>query len=429
LTKKQKKPSSSIHPIFFAALSIPLIGFFIYASLYEIRFFAVLAIILIIIICYLIYNRHTLRIRESEIILQKEDCLEKANLLKVEISKEDRAIKASREKIEDFSQLKDVTEKLSLSLSLTDTSNTLSKEVTKFFRDTTVILYMFHSKTGELGISSSQKGQMRVNIKSKKGDTYDQYVIKTMQPLLIEDTKSDWRFDFEKVATEDTRTIRSIMSVPLTIENKTLGILRVDSPEADRFKTEDLRLLMTVGDLGGIAIENAQLYEKIEDLAIRDGLTGLYLRRYLTDRMSQEISRVMRRKKKLSFLMIDLDKFKQYNDKFGHTAGDIVLRTVGMLLQDHFGEPGNLLCRYGGEEFAVLLPDCTKEQAKKQAEEIRKKIEMHTVILRREKTKITASIGVATFPDDASGKDELIHCADNCLYKAKEKGRNKVVTA
>src|SRR3989338_2536530 len=199
---------------------------------------------------------------------------------------------------------------------------------------------------------------MRVNLKSKRGDIFDEWVIKTLQPLLIEDAKSDFRFDLEKFTPEETRAVCSLISVPLVIGNRALGILRVDSSRENYFSTDDLRFLSTIADLGAVAVENAQLYERIEDLAIRDGLTGLYLRRYLLERLGEELSLQLRRKKELSFLMIDLDRFKQYNDQFGHMAGDIVLKTVSGILQETFKEPGNRVCRYGGEEFAVLLPEC-----------------------------------------------------------------------
>jgi len=228
---------------------------------------------------------------------------------------------------------------------------------------------------------------------------------------------------------EDIRNIRSLISVPLMVGHKALGILRVDSPKDKHFTTEDLRFLTTIGDLGALAIENAQLYEHVEQLAIKDGLTNLYLRKYLLDRVPEEISRQMRNNNELSFLMIDLDEFKQYNDKFGHVAGDIVLQTVGELLTESFNKPGDLVCRYGGEEFSVLLPDCPKNKALEIAETVRKKISEKTILLRRQKSHITVSIGIASFPKDAQSKEELIHKADMALYKSKEKGRNQVCLA
>jgi diguanylate cyclase (GGDEF)-like protein len=247
-----------------------------------------------------------------------------------------------------------------------------------------------------------------------------------MQPLLVEDTKNDYRFDVDKIIGEDTRNILSIISAPLIVGNKALGILRVDSTKEKQFTTEDLRSLTTISDLGAVAIENAQLYERVEQLAIRDSLTGLYLLRYLADRMPTEMSRQLRRNKEMSFLMIDLDKFKQYNDNFGHVAGDIVLKTVSMILTDIFKDPGNLVCRYGGEEFCVMIPDCSKAEAVSLAEKFRRTIEEQSILLRREKTHITVSVGVATYPKDAQTKNDLIQKADEALYKAKNSGRNRV---
>jgi diguanylate cyclase (GGDEF)-like protein len=171
------------------------------------------------------------------------------------------------------------------------------------------------------------------------------------------------------------------------------------------------------------------LYEQIEQLAIKDGLTNLYLKRYFLDRMSEEIARQLRHKTQLSFLMIDLDKFKEYNDRFGHVAGDIVLKTMGFILTDFFKSPGDLVCRYGGEEFSVLLPDCSKLKALELAEQLRGRIEKQPILLRRQKTHITISAGIATFPKDAQSKEELISKADQALYKAKQSGRNSIFSA
>lgn len=445
MTEKPKKPSYSFYSFLTAALVSILIVFFVYAIFFEPTFFIFLAVGLAAILLYLFPLYLGLNKKQAEIALQSQNLEEKRNLAEAEIKEEKLFIKSLREKTALYGELRVLTERLSQCLSLDDTSTALSAEVNKLFaeKDRTMILYLFHpssprgafgrrepdGRAGELGISSSHKGEMRVNIKSKKGDLFDQSVVRTMQPLLIEDTKKDYRFDEEKAAGEEIRPVRSLISVPLMIGKRALGILRIDSPHEKNFTTEDLRFLTTIADVGAVAIENAQLYERLEQLAIKDSLTGLYLRRYLLERLSVEVSRQMRRKGELSFLMFDLDKFKQYNDKFGHVAGDIVLRAVAMTLTDFFRQPGDLVCRYGGEEFCVLMPDCPETKAVEMAEALRKRIAEQTIVLRREKTRITVSIGVASFPKDAINPGELIHKADLALYQAKEKGRDQVCVA
>jgi diguanylate cyclase (GGDEF)-like protein len=427
LTQKPKKPLSRLYFLVVFSFFVPLAGFFVYATRNPTAYFFLAVSLLADIILLVTFHRR-LQKKQSQIFLQKEEYFEKANLLKVELQHERETIASLRLKIINYSQLKDLTEKLSLCLSLEETSGTLSVEISRLFgyKDVTVILYLFHSATGELGISSSQKGQMQVNLKAKKGDIFDHFVVKTLHPLLVEDVQTDFRFDVDKMDLEDQRPIRSLISTPLIVGEKTLGILRVDNATPGQFTTDDLRFLRTIADLTSVAIENAQLYERLETIAIKDGLTGLYLRRHMMERLQEEISREMRQKRELSFLMMDLDKFKQYNDTYGHMAGDIVLKTVAGILESHFKKPGELVCRYGGEEFCVLLPDCPKTKALQSANEFRKKVEAREIILRREKTRVTVSIGVAAFPKDAQGRDDLIFKADEALYQAKQAGRNKV---
>jgi diguanylate cyclase (GGDEF)-like protein len=430
LIQKPKKPLSKLYFLVLFSFFVPLAGFFVYSTQNTIAYFF-LGIALLVDILLLIAFHGRLQKKQSQIALLKEEYFEKANLLKAELQHEWETIAYLRLKITNYAHLKELTEKLSLCLSLQETSTTLSAEVSKLFshKDVTVILYLFHSTTGELGISSSQKGQMRVNLKAKKRDIFDQFVVKTMHPLIVEDVGADFRFDLDKIDAQDKRQLRSLISTPLIAGEKTLGILRLDSGTVHQFSTDDLRFLRTIADLTSIAIENAQLYESLEMMAIKDGLTGLYLRRHMLERLGEEISRKIHRGSDLSFLMIDLDRFKQYNDSFGHMAGDIVLKTIAQLLEKHFSQPTEMVCRYGGEEFCVLLPRCPKSKAFALADELREKIEACEIILRRQKTHVTVSIGVAAFPKDARAKDDLIFKADEALYQAKETGRNKVCAA
>jgi diguanylate cyclase (GGDEF)-like protein len=407
-------------------------GFFIYAIRYDGKFFSVIFFSQILILSFLCYFHHYLQKEETEIKLKKEEYLEEINLLNLGIEKEGLARKSLFQRVEAYARLKSLAEKLSLCATHSEAAEILAERTSELFdgEQTTTILYLFHPHTGSFGLSAAVKKGAKVNILSKNGDIFDAWVVKNLKPLLLENTKADFRFDIEKnVAVQDDRFPRSLIAVPLMIGVKILGVLRVDSLEENHFSTDDLRFLSRIADLGAVALESAQLYEHLQDLAIKDSLTGIYLRRYLMDRMTEELPRQLRRKEEMSFLMMDLDHFKKYNDHFGHVAGDIVLRTISDLLAKYFQQPGNIICRYGGEEFAVMLPDCSKAQAQKLAEDFRKEVAATEIVLRREKTTITVSIGIAAFPTDAQIKEELIQKADQALYQAKQKGRNRVCPA
>ncbi|NTV29372.1 MAG: sensor domain-containing diguanylate cyclase [Candidatus Omnitrophica bacterium] len=426
-----KRRLSKYYFFFVASLLVPLVGFFIYASQYETKFFLFLALAFAVNIVILLGLYRRLKRKRSEVDLQKEEFFEKANLMKADLEKEWQAIGAFRQKIIAYSQLKGLVERLSACLSVEDTAHTLCQEAAGLFShgDSTIILYLFDQQTGELSIAAAERNQRAVNIKSKHGDMFDRWVMKTLQPLHLDDARHDFRFDADKVEGEDARQIRSLLSVPLLVHNKPVGILRMDSPVPGRFAKEDLRFLKAIGDVAAVTIENAQLYDKVEDLAIRDSLTGLYLRRYMLDRLAEELNRHLRRDQEMSFIMFDLDYFKRYNDRFGHTAGDIVLKYVSGLLQTHFGDPGGIICRYGGEEFCVVLPECSRKDAVARAQEFVQLVDKEDIMLRRERTHITVSIGVASFPRDAKLKEELIQKADEALYEAKKAGRNRVCSA
>jgi len=428
LIPRLNKRSFSPPVISLAFCFILLVVLFIYAAFYQQRFFLFLALVLSVTLYFLFSSERRWRFFQAQSAIQKQDLLETINLTLADRDKLNLALRAFEQKLIDYSELKYLTEILMNSLNAHATCRILVEEVIRLFHreEITCLLYLFHSAAGELQLAAAQKAKTAVNVKAKKGDYFDQWVLKTLQPVLIEDLQNDFRFDSGRIEREESRNVRSMVNAPLLAGSKLVGILRVDSPQEKKFTTEDMRLLTAMADLGSVAIESAQLYERIQDLAVKDSLTGVYLKRYMLERLSQEMGRVLRRKQSLSFLMIDIDHLKKYNDRYGHAAGDLVLKRVAMVLVDLLREPGDLVCRFGGEEFCAFLPDCPKEKALQIAEEILHKIQEQVIVLRRQETRITASIGVAAFPQDAQIKEELISLADRALYQAKQKGRNAV---
>jgi diguanylate cyclase (GGDEF)-like protein/PAS domain S-box-containing protein len=167
------------------------------------------------------------------------------------------------------------------------------------------------------------------------------------------------------------------------------------------------------------------LNAKLNEMATHDALTGLFNRRYLEDTFERELIRAARQNHPVSVVMGDLDHFKVINDTYGHQAGDTVLREFGRLLKLH-ARGSDICCRYGGEEFLLILPDMTEENACERAEQLRVAIADTTIMFDTSAIRVTASFGVASFPRHGRTGDKLIGAADHALYTAKELGRNQV---
>ncbi len=177
------------------------------------------------------------------------------------------------------------------------------------------------------------------------------------------------------------------------------------------------------------AVVNLNLREALRLQAIRDPLTGLYNRRYMQEFLEREIHRARRRQRPLAVMMLDLDNFKRYNDTFGHPAGDDALHLVGDTLL-HGVRAEDLACRYGGEEFAVILPECSLHQAAVRANEIRLRIKERSLEpASKLRDVVTVSIGVAAFEETTDRVSLLLKFADDALYRAKRQGRDRVVVA
>ena len=175
-----------------------------------------------------------------------------------------------------------------------------------------------------------------------------------------------------------------------------------------------------------LALRRLKLYKDIETLAITDGLTGVYTRRYFIERFDEEIKRSALRKSSLAFLMIDADHFKMINDQHGHLTGDMVLKEISGIVQESVREI-DIVGRFGGEEFCVVLPDTDMEGARVVAERIRKSAEKRLIKAYDNAVRVTVSIGVAIYPNDGKLLEELMDKADWALYRAKSQGRNCVV--
>jgi diguanylate cyclase (GGDEF)-like protein len=216
------------------------------------------------------------------------------------------------------------------------------------------------------------------------------------------------------------------MCVPLMFFGEKLGVLVLDSATANIFDPSDVQPLESVADICAAAIANAKHFERTQQLAYLDGLTGIFNRRFFEMRIREELERAQRYNTNLSVVMLDIDYFKKLNDEFGHLLGDEVLRQVSGIFQQHLRK-GDVVCRYGGEEFALLLPQTGGENAYEVAEKLRRTVEAHH--FPGVPRPVTISAGVAAFPAAGKNRDEVVSAADGALYQAKLSGRNRVISA
>jgi diguanylate cyclase (GGDEF)-like protein/PAS domain S-box-containing protein len=222
----------------------------------------------------------------------------------------------------------------------------------------------------------------------------------------------------------------SYLCLPIVAQGEAVGVLHFQATEAaPELADSELSFKTTFAGQVGLSIANIRLREALRTQSVRDALTGLYNRRFLEETLEREIRRAARGDLSLGILILDLDHFKSFNDTYGHEAGDMVLReTAACLVKNVRAE--DFVCRFGGEEFVVILPTAVVESSRVRAERIRSKIKELTVLHQGKSLgMITVSIGVAAFPMNGGSPKELLAAADGALYRAKREGRDRVVEA
>jgi diguanylate cyclase (GGDEF)-like protein len=255
-----------------------------------------------------------------------------------------------------------------------------------------------------------------------------EWVMTRRQPRIERDLAEERRFVEDEFLLSEG--IRSLVRLPLIARGKVVGALFLDSCVPNRYSERELDLLVPLAEQLAIVIHNARLFEEINRLAITDELTGLYNRRHFFQQLEQEFKRARRYSRPLSLIMVDIDNFKRYNDLNGHLAGDQALRLIAARLRS-ITRAVDLLTRYGGDEFGIILPETDLSQAGVQAERVRAAMEQGGFAAPEQRggDGLTASLGVACFALGMLQGEDLVRAADQALYRSKAEGGNRVTSA
>jgi diguanylate cyclase (GGDEF)-like protein len=277
-----------------------------------------------------------------------------------------------------------------------------------------------------------QKSQQVKDFRLKMGQGVAGWVAKTGKPLMVNSVKQDPRFhpEIDRITRFKTRCV---LCVPIVNKRKTVGVLEMINKSSgkafDNFDSNDLDLLTKLVDQAAIALERSSLYQQMSDLAVTDDLTKLYNFRYLDQALDRDIRRCQRYGSFLSVIFFDMDYFKRVNDNHGHLAGSKVLVEVGQLLLRGLRDV-DIIARYGGDEYVVLLPETGVKTAVKICQRLHKALREHPFLGEEGlNLHLTASFGIAGFPDHATSKKDLLRLADQAMYVAKNTGRDRICVA
>ncbi len=333
--------------------------------------------------------------------------------------------------------LREASARLMATTELEPTLRALLDNLVRLFSGSHAAIVLLDEEGKELVLAATTVGQMPPGTRFSVEEGVTGWVVRHGQPLRIDDVRRDPRY------LEAFPGTRSELAVPIWVEGQVIGALDVESPQAGAFTAEDQALLEAVAELAGAAIQRARLYEQLKRMALTDPLTGLYNRRYLNQRLSEELSRARRYGFPLAVLICDLVGFKRVNDRLGHAEGDRILQRVAQVLREGCRRGGDVVARmkdgesregeegweegdafrFGGDEFVILLPHADRIGGRIAALRLYEAISRLDVRTSEgERIPLAANFGVVAYPEDGEAMERLLNLADACMYYAKARG-------
>jgi diguanylate cyclase (GGDEF)-like protein len=324
----------------------------------------------------------------------------------------------------------DVAKALTSSLNLDSILQTIMEKMAEYFRPDTWSLLMVDEAKEELyfAIAVGEASAPLKDVRLKVGEGIAGWVARHGESLIVPDVYKDARFAkrFDQITCWKTR---SIVCIPLKSKQHVLGVIQLVNVPMESFSENEMFFLQALCDYAAIAIDNARAVERIQELTITDDCTGLYNARHLYTTLDAEVYRSARFGYEFSVLFIDLDYFKRVNDTHGHLCGSKLLAEVGCTIKSNL-RLIDFAFRYGGDEFVILLPQTGKDMATVVAKRLLEVFREHEFLSTEGlNLNIRASIGLATYPEDARSAHDIIHQADEMMYKVKNSTRDNIAAA
>ena len=362
-----------------------------------------------------------------ELLMTVERGLERKRLLA-----ENRQLLTDLEqRVRELSTFNLIAKTLNSTLNLKEVLDIVMNKIKDLIRAEAWSILMLDEATNELVFEAAlgEKGDKVREMRLAMGQGVAGWVAQHREPVIVPDVATDQRF-FRGVDQRTGFKTKSIIATPLISRGRLLGVMEIMNKIGDQpFNEKDLELLQILADHAAIAIENARLYERARRLAITDDLTGLYNSRQCDLFMKEALKQARASGQPLAVVFLDLDHMKEVDDTYGHLLGGQALKEVADRISSLI-KPPDMASRYGGDEYVLVLPGKGPQEAMALAEDIRRMIEAEPFLTsHRLSCRITASLGIACFPQHGTTTDELLSRADKAMYQVKETGKNRVELA
>jgi diguanylate cyclase (GGDEF)-like protein len=379
-------------------------------------------------------------IRQGEI--ENKNLVKEVNEKYDQLSNAQNEVKNQYEKLREANiKLEETNERLTNSISEFYTLQQISQAINSIFDIKELLRYVNDVVLGVLGVSNStvilydeRKNKLKVSTTSIKNSTELVSLSDNVNSIVLMDVLDSGKIFVENFVDYDDfpftrgRDVKSILCMPFNTRTKRYGLLLIEHKVVNAFDNENMNFLNTISIQLGIALENAELYQKLQSMATTDGLTGIYNRMYLHEKLKEELMRAQELNYPLTLAIFDIDHFKKFNDTYGHLFGDKVLKSIADVVNGAL-RSSDILARFGGEEFIIILPRTSVLEAYQKIYNLSIKISRSVISDNLVSASVTASFGIAGYPHHASSDNEIIRFADDALYEAKKAGRNCVMVA